>query len=86
MTIAYPSNEFDDAVAAVCDGVASDEQMRSLNDLLRNDPKARDDYIVRLELHSRLALEAGLFLPADSEPLRELMDRKRICPPRGPVF
>ena len=61
MKITFPSREFDDAVAAVCHGLASDEQVRSLNGVLRSDTAARDEYILRLELHSRLASEPDLF-------------------------
>ena len=61
MNISFPSREFDDAVAAVCHGVASDEQMRGLNVLLRQHATARDQYILRLELHSRLASDPDLF-------------------------
>jgi hypothetical protein len=61
MIIEFPSREFDDAVAAVCHDAASDEQVRALNELLRSDAAARDEYILRLELHSRLASEPDLF-------------------------
>jgi hypothetical protein len=61
MKIEFPSREFDDAVAAVCHDSAPDEQVRALNDLLRSDAAARDEYILRLELHSRLASEPDLF-------------------------
>jgi len=59
--IPFPSCEFDDAVAAVCHGSASEEQMRALNELLRNDAPARDEYVLRIELHSRLASDRDLF-------------------------
>jgi len=62
--IPFPSREFDDAVAAVCHGSASDQQVRGLNELLRSDAAARDEYILRLELHSRLASEPDLFAGA----------------------
>ena len=61
MKIPFPSREFDDAVAAVCHGSASGEQIRGLNELLRNDAAARDEYVLRLELHSRLASDRDLF-------------------------
>jgi ferric-dicitrate binding protein FerR (iron transport regulator) len=61
MNLAFPSRDFDDAVAAVCHGTVSDEQARALNDLLRRDPAARDEYILRVELHARLASEPDLF-------------------------
>src|SRR5262245_26863768 len=64
MKLAFPSREFDEAVAAVCDASVSDEQARALNELLRIDAAARDDYILRLELHSRLASEPDLFTQA----------------------
>ena len=61
MKVTFPSREFDEAVAAVCHGSASEEQLRALNGLLRSDAAARDEYILRLELHSRLASEPDLF-------------------------
>ena len=64
MKLACPSREFDEAVAAVCHGLASDEQARALNELMRSDATARDEYILRLELHSRLASEPDLFASA----------------------
>jgi len=62
VTLAFPSREFDEAVAAVCHGSASDEQMRELNQVLRDDSAALDEYILRLELHSRLASEPDIFV------------------------
>ena len=61
MKLCFPSHEFDDAVAAVCHGLASDEQARALNELLRTHPAARDEYILRVELHSRLASDPDLY-------------------------
>ena len=61
MNLRFPSPEFDDAVAAVCHGLASDEQMQSLNELLRTSSAAQDAYLFRVELHSRLASETDLF-------------------------
>ena len=61
MKLAFPSREFDEAVAAFCHGSASDEQARALNELLRSDSAARDEYILRLEVHSRFASEPDLF-------------------------
>ena len=63
----FPSHEFDDSVAAVCHGVASDEQMRSLNGLLRTSPAARDEYLLRVELHARLASDPDLFASTSTE-------------------
>ncbi|MDB6154659.1 MAG: putative LamG domain protein jellyroll fold domain protein [Chthoniobacteraceae bacterium] len=65
MKLCFPSPEFDDAVAEVCHGSVSEEQARALNALLRGDPAARDEYIFRLELHSRLASDPDLFLPTE---------------------
>jgi hypothetical protein len=62
--LGFPSHEFDEAVAAVCHGPASDKQMRALNDLLRSNDKARDEYILRVEIHSRLASKPNLFVRA----------------------
>jgi hypothetical protein len=67
MSLAFPSQEFDAAVAAVCQGSMSDEQARMLNELLRSDPAARDEYLLRVELHSRLASDPDLFAAAPSE-------------------
>ena len=66
MKLAYPSREFDEAVASVCHGSLSDEQARTLNELLRGNASARDEYILRLELHSRLASTPDLFAQADN--------------------
>ena len=61
MSLRIPSPEFDNAVAAVCHGLASDDQMQALNELLRTSSAARDEYLLRVELHSRLASESDLF-------------------------
>lgn len=60
MKLAFPSREFDEAVAAVCHGQVSEAQAGALNALLRQDPGARDEYILRLELHARLASNSDL--------------------------
>ena len=65
MKYVFPAREFDEAVAAVCHGLASDEQVRALNELLRTDGAARDEYIRRVEIHSRLASEQELFSEAN---------------------
>jgi hypothetical protein len=67
VTLAFPSREFDEAVAAVCHGSVSDEQALALNALLRSDAAARDEYILRIEVHSRLASEPDLFAAATDE-------------------
>jgi hypothetical protein len=62
MKLSFPSKEFDDVVAAVCCGEASEVEMRALNELLRTHAAARDEYILRVEIHSRLASEPEIFL------------------------
>lgn len=64
MSLDYPSPAFDAAVAAVCHGTASEEQLQALNRLLRHEPTARDEYLLRLELHARLASDPDLFAAA----------------------
>ncbi len=61
MSPSFPSPEFDDAVAAACHGSATEADLRALNELLRRDSSARDEYLFRLELHARLASEPDLF-------------------------
>jgi hypothetical protein len=61
MKIDFPSREFDEAVAAVCHGLGNSEQMRALNELLRANAAARDEYLFRAELHARLASDPDLF-------------------------
>ena len=67
MNLRFPSPQFDDVVAAVCHGLASEAQLRALNELLRTSPVARDDYLLRVELHSRLASEPDLFAATASD-------------------
>jgi len=65
--LSFPSQEFAAAVAAVCHGTVSEEQARALNELLRRDSAARDEYILRVELHSRLASDPDIFAGASSK-------------------
>jgi hypothetical protein len=67
MNIKFPSPEFDDAVAAVCHGLISNEEARALNELLRKDAAAQDEYILRVEIHSRLASDTDLFVSAATD-------------------
>lgn len=62
MNLSFPSREFDQAVAAVCRGDALEEEMRALNELLRTNAAARDEYILRVEVHSRLASEREIYV------------------------
>ncbi len=67
MSLTFPSPGFDEAVAAICHGTASDAQLEGLHGLLRENPAARDEYILRVELHARLASEPDLFASASRE-------------------
>lgn len=67
MNMTFPSPEFDDAVAAVCHGAADESVARALNVLLRSDARARDEFLLRVELHSRLASEPDLFCQDGSD-------------------
>lgn len=69
MNLTFPSPEFDLCVAAVCHGSATDDQLQALNKLLRSQAAARDEYILRLELHSRLASDPELFATSASAPV-----------------
>lgn len=51
----FPSPEFDNAVAALCDGAISDGALTELHELLHADTNARDEYLWRVEVHSELA-------------------------------
>ncbi len=68
MTLNFPSREFDEAVAGVCHGTASEDQQRALNELLRSHPAARDEYLIRVELHVRLASSPDLFASTADSP------------------
>ena len=68
MRITFPSGDFDDAVAAVCHGLASDEQAAGLSDVLRGDALARDEYLRRVALHAYLASEPDLFAGSAADP------------------
>ncbi len=78
MKIEFPSLDFDEAVAAVCHGMTSDEQARALNEILRNDPAARDEYVLRLELHARLASDPDLFTSAAGNPEKNVLPLPRL--------
>lgn len=64
MNLSFPSPEFDQAVAGICHGTASEAELRAMNALLRLDAPARDEYLLRVELHTRLASDPDLFAPA----------------------
>ncbi|MBN9692382.1 MAG: hypothetical protein J0M24_19205 [Verrucomicrobia bacterium] len=67
MKLTFPSRDFDDAVAAVCHGTASEDQLQALHGLLRTEAAARDEYLLRVELHSWLASESELHLSGPRE-------------------
>jgi hypothetical protein len=79
MKLTFPSAGFDDAVASVLDGIADENQMRALNEVLRTNGAARDEYLLRVELHSYLASSPDLFARENSRsfsipPLRSAGD------------
>lgn len=61
----FPSPEFDEAVAALCHGRADEAQHRELTRLLESTAAARDEYLLRVELHARLASDGALFITAN---------------------
>ena len=66
----FPSLEFDTAVSQLCDGVISDEDLTQLHALLRDDARAKDEYLWRVALHWKLAdlrFDAGLLAGTDRE-------------------
>lgn len=91
MSIPFPSPEFDDAVAAVCHGSATETEMCALSALLRNDAAARDEYLLRVEVHARLASDPGLFAGSAETavgcrlPGISLSDRRNLFAPNQAV-
>lgn len=79
MIVSFPSREFDNLVAAVCHDLASEQEVRALNELLRSNAAARDEYILRLELHSRLASEPDLFSALESD-VEVFTEARRLTP------
>ncbi|MGA2248077.1 MAG: LamG-like jellyroll fold domain-containing protein [Verrucomicrobiota bacterium] len=55
--------------------------MRALNHLLRTDADARDEYLIRIELHNRLASEADLFSEDADFSLKPPAELGRAVPP-----
>ena len=66
MKLLFPSADFEDVVAGVCHGSATEAEMGALNDLLRSNANARDEYLLRIELHARLASDPDLFSQRDT--------------------
>ena len=87
MILSFPSPQFDDAVAAVCHGTASEAEMRALNALLRRDASSQDEYLLQVELHSRLASDRDLFCQAEDvaadcrAPVGDWDDRRDVLSP-----
>jgi hypothetical protein len=75
----FPSTEFDDAVAAVCQGTASEAEVAELHATLQAHEAARDDYLWQIELHSYLASLA--FRPT-TEPALPVNESPRFRPAR----
>ncbi len=65
MRLEFPSRNFDEVVGALCHGTATEEQVQALHALLVRDPAARDEYLLRVELHARLASAPDLFTRAE---------------------
>lgn len=87
MKLDFPSREFDDAVADICHGSISEDQAQALNTLLRSQPAALDEYLLRVELHSRLASQPDLFADAFQEtevPLEKIIPLSAAQPRRRP--
>ncbi len=61
MNLTFPSLEFNHVVASVLNGMATESEMLALNQLLRNKPRAMDEYLMQVALHARLASEPDLF-------------------------
>jgi hypothetical protein len=79
----FPSTEFDNAVAAACQGTGSETDVADLHATLRAHEAARDDYLWQVELHAYLASLAvgrttGPALLADKDP--------RVPPARRGTF
>lgn len=66
--LVFPSRDFEDVVAALCHGTATEAQVEALHLLLQADPAARDAYLVRVELHARLASDPDLFAGREPRP------------------
>ncbi len=78
MKVDFPSRTFDELVAAVCHGTATEDQILALRERLLEDPKARDEYLLRVELHARLASTPDLFTRPDEAPADP--DARKVLP------
>src|SRR5436305_1887520 len=75
----FPSAEFDDAVAAVCQGTGSEADIAELHATLRAREAARDDYLWQVELHARLA---SMALGPTNAPALLVDEKPRFSPAR----
>lgn len=73
----YPSPDFDSAVDEVCHGTATEVVVSELGSLLRTDPRARDEYLWRVELHARLATVEATYAPAEPSIAPTTTERSR---------
>ena len=85
MKPAFPSPEFDAAVADVLHGRADEEQMVGLNALLRADPAACEEYLFRIELHARLGSDPDLFAAKPVEAAAEIIPWRVVAAAPEPV-
>jgi WD40 repeat protein len=79
----FPSTEFNDAIASLCFGTASDADVADLHAALRSNRAAQDDYLWQVELHSHLAQMAGV--PTTFETSLANRDLQPIIPSAPPA-
>lgn len=66
-------SQWDHLLSAVCDGRASDQEIRQLEQLILQDPGLRDDYLFYIDTHACLDVDCAdpsLALPASPAPQR----------------
>jgi hypothetical protein len=80
--VIFPSREFDQTLSALCDGAGTAEQVEELAAVLRENPAARDAYLVSVELHARLASESELFASLGSTSSLRMTQTLSIDDPR----
>ena len=67
----FPSVEFDNAVASLCDGSINDETLAELHVTLKADTSAQDEYLWRVEVHGELAAGRLDYMSASGNPAGE---------------
>ncbi|MEM0969124.1 MAG: hypothetical protein AAGJ31_07235 [Verrucomicrobiota bacterium] len=75
----YQGEDFEARVDALCDGRATDEEVKELDHLLRTKPRARDAYLVYLDTHACLG-EDCLLDPLDRPTLPPITAAPRRLP------